>query len=104
LDDQFDDEKSMLIRVKVYFDTVFDIRWYWASNVFIFIGGGSAVIRSMVFTIIADVVPEEHRYGHLHDLCSHSTKLTMTKEQLHSSKSQLQRCLPRLAEYHLRGG
>ncbi|PQE09465.1 Major facilitator superfamily domain general substrate transporter protein [Rutstroemia sp. NJR-2017a BVV2] len=59
--EECDDEKSMLIRVKVYFDTVFDIRWFWASNVFIFIGGGSAVIRSMVFTIIADVVPEEHR-------------------------------------------
>jgi MFS family permease len=57
----------MLIRVTVYFDTVFDIRWYWASNIFIFLGGGSAVVRSMVFTIIADVVPEEIRYGHPHD-------------------------------------
>ncbi|KAM3073471.1 hypothetical protein ACMFMG_004631 [Clarireedia jacksonii] len=44
-----------------YFDTVFDIRWYWASNFFLLIGGGSAVVRSMVFTIIADVVPEENR-------------------------------------------
>lgn len=54
-------EVYMLIQGAGYFDTIFDIRWIWTANIFQFIGGGSAVVRSMLFTIIADVVPEENR-------------------------------------------
>ncbi|KAB8291654.1 hypothetical protein EYC80_006454 [Monilinia laxa] len=49
------------IQVVCYFDIIFDIRWIWASNVFLLVGGGSAVSKTMYFTIIADVVPEERR-------------------------------------------
>lgn len=45
-----------------YFDTFFDIRWIWSANLFTLIGGGSAVARTMYYTIIADVVAEEQRY------------------------------------------
>ncbi|QSZ37696.1 hypothetical protein DSL72_008795 [Monilinia vaccinii-corymbosi] len=48
-------------QIVCYFDNIFDIRWIWASNVFLFVGGGSAVAKTMYFTILADVVVEERR-------------------------------------------
>ncbi|THV44931.1 hypothetical protein BGAL_0555g00050 [Botrytis galanthina] len=49
------------VQVICYFDTFFDIRWIWSANLFTLIGGGSAVTRTMYYTIIADVVAEEQR-------------------------------------------
>ncbi|TGO38156.1 hypothetical protein BHYA_0080g00040 [Botrytis hyacinthi] len=49
------------VQVICYFDTFFDIRWIWSANLFTLIGGGSAVARTMYYTIIADVVAEEQR-------------------------------------------
>ncbi|TGO19947.1 hypothetical protein BPAE_0329g00080 [Botrytis paeoniae] len=49
------------VQVICYFDTSFDIRWIWSANLFTLIGGGSAVARTMYYTIIADVVAEEQR-------------------------------------------
>ena len=45
-----------------YFSHFFAIEWLWAGNVFLFIGGGSSVARSMYFTILADVASEDKRY------------------------------------------
>ncbi|KAF7889030.1 hypothetical protein EAF00_009330 [Botryotinia globosa] len=49
------------VQVICYFDTFFDIRWIWSANLFTLIGGGSAVTRTMYYTIIADVIAEEQR-------------------------------------------
>lgn len=45
-----------------YFHDTFNIRWIWAGNAFLLLGGGSTVARSMFFTIVADVTPEDKRY------------------------------------------
>lgn len=44
-----------------YFSNFFAIEWFWAGNVFLFIGGGSQVARSTFFTILADVASEDRR-------------------------------------------
>jgi MFS family permease len=41
------------------------IEWLWAGNMFLFIGGGPPVSRSMFFTILADIASEEVRRVHL---------------------------------------
>lgn len=38
-----------------------DLRWIWAAAITDLFGGGSAVANAMVFTILADVVPETRR-------------------------------------------
>jgi MFS family permease len=45
-----------------YFSRYIAIEWFWAGNAFLFIGGGSQVSRSTVFTILADVSSEDRRY------------------------------------------
>ncbi|KAG0645285.1 MFS efflux pump [Hyphodiscus hymeniophilus] len=51
---------SLVWQVNIaYFSQYIPIEWYWAGNVFLFIGGGSAVVKSMCFTILADVASEE---------------------------------------------
>jgi hypothetical protein len=45
----------------VSFSNVIDIRWYWAGNAFLFIGGGSPVIKAMFFAILSDVASEDQR-------------------------------------------
>lgn len=49
------------VQVICYFDTFFDVRWIWSANLLALIGGGSAVTKTMYYTIIADVVAEEQR-------------------------------------------
>ena len=44
-----------------YFSHYIAIEWYWAGNAFLFIGGGSAVLKSTLFTILADVASEDIR-------------------------------------------
>ncbi len=44
-----------------YWSNVIDIRWYWAGNIFLCIGGGPAVIKSMFFALLADVASEDKR-------------------------------------------
>ncbi|KAH6683352.1 major facilitator superfamily domain-containing protein [Halenospora varia] len=47
--------------IVVYFHNFFDVRWFWAGNAFFVLGGGSSMAVCIVFTIIADVVPEDKR-------------------------------------------
>lgn len=45
----------------MYFPNVFDVRWYWFSNVFLLSGGGSSVLVAMLYTIAADITPLAER-------------------------------------------
>ena len=45
----------------VYFNDTFDVRWIWAGNLFLVIGGGSAVSQNSIYAIVADVAPESKR-------------------------------------------
>lgn len=47
--------------IVVYFRDFFDVRWFWAGNAFLMVGGGPSMAVCIVFTIIADVVPEDKR-------------------------------------------
>jgi MFS family permease len=51
------------INIVGYFDNVFDIKWIWAGNAFLFLGGGSTVVRAMFFTIVTDGAKQDRRYG-----------------------------------------
>jgi hypothetical protein len=44
-----------------YFSDVINIRWFWAGTAFFMIGGGSAVIKAMLFAMLADVASEDKR-------------------------------------------
>jgi len=44
-----------------YWSESVDIRWFWAGNLFLFVGGGSSVIKAMFYAMIADVAVEERR-------------------------------------------
>lgn len=37
------------------------MKWFWAGNAFLLIGGGPAVVNNMFFIILADVTSEEER-------------------------------------------
>jgi MFS family permease len=52
---------AVWIEFTSYFSRYIAIEWFWAGNVFLFIGGGSTVLKSTVFTILADVASEELR-------------------------------------------
>jgi hypothetical protein len=45
----------------VYYQEILDLRWYWAGNAFLFIGGGSSVVMAMILAILSDVASEEQR-------------------------------------------
>jgi hypothetical protein len=45
----------------VYYQDVLDLRWYWAGNAFLFIGGGSSMVQAMLYAILSDVASEEQR-------------------------------------------
>jgi len=45
----------------VYFNQVFNVKWFWAGNAFLLVGGGPAVVNNMFFIILADVTSEEER-------------------------------------------
>ncbi|KAE9362765.1 MFS general substrate transporter [Stipitochalara longipes BDJ] len=47
--------------VVIYYEEILDLRWYWAGNAFLFIGGGSSVVTAMIFAILSDVASEEQR-------------------------------------------
>jgi hypothetical protein len=42
-------------------DSFLDVRWLWFGNVFLCIGGGSAVLQGTLYAIFADVTPEDKR-------------------------------------------
>jgi hypothetical protein len=44
-----------------WFRETFPIRLIWVTPIFLIIGGGNSVVRSMLFTIMADVTPAEDR-------------------------------------------
>lgn len=44
-----------------WWPNVFPVRLTWLSSCFQLIGGGSAVLSSMVFSILSELVPEEYR-------------------------------------------
>lgn len=44
-----------------YSDRTLPVEMVWASSIFIFIGGGQRVHKSMLFTIVADTVDQSHR-------------------------------------------
>jgi hypothetical protein len=55
---------SVLGRVKytnLSADNIFDVRWIWAGNMFLLIGGGSAVASNSIYAVVADVAPESRR-------------------------------------------
>lgn len=46
----------------VWFAPAIDYRWAWAGNLFSFIGGGSVVLKSMLYAMVSDVASEDQRY------------------------------------------
>lgn len=44
-----------------YANEALPVNLVWASSIFIFLGGGQRVLKSMLFTIVADLVDETHR-------------------------------------------
>jgi MFS family permease len=44
-----------------WWSDVLPVQLTWFSSAFVLIGGGVAVITSMIFTIIADVIPDAQR-------------------------------------------
>ncbi|TAQ91109.1 hypothetical protein B7494_g534 [Chlorociboria aeruginascens] len=55
--------QSEVAMLKGYFNEILhiDLRWFWAGNLFLFVGGGSAVLRATLYTMLADVASEEQR-------------------------------------------
>jgi hypothetical protein len=49
------------MQIVVCFYDMFDLKWFWAGNAFLLIGGGPAVINNMFFIVLADVTSEEER-------------------------------------------
>jgi hypothetical protein len=49
----------------VRLDSYLDIRWFWAGNAFLFLGGGSSVVKATIYAIFADVTPENQRWAPL---------------------------------------
>ncbi|GLA33908.1 hypothetical protein AnigIFM63309_003931 [Aspergillus niger] len=49
------------VQFVLYFNDTFDVRWIWAGNLFLLIGGGSAVSQNSIYAIVADVAPEAKR-------------------------------------------
>lgn len=46
-----------------YFSDVMNIRWFWAGNALLLIGGGSGMVKAMIFAMLADVASEDKRAG-----------------------------------------
>lgn len=93
---------------KVYFNNTFDVRWIWAGDLFLLIGGGSAVSQNSIYAIVADVAPESKRCD-LHIIPRHQLKLLRTDSNIQaegpfSSRSPLQRSYPRLSAFRYPGG
>ncbi|RFU28106.1 hypothetical protein B7463_g8215, partial [Scytalidium lignicola] len=49
------------LQLIVRLDTALDVRWLWAGNVFLCIGGGSVVFNATIYAMFADVTPENRR-------------------------------------------
>lgn len=49
------------IVVVCYANEVFPVETVWASSIFIFMGGGQRVLKSMLFTVVADTVDQSKR-------------------------------------------
>lgn len=45
----------------VFWSNVFPVRLTWISTIFYLIGGGELVMSAMIFTMVADIAPEEKR-------------------------------------------
>lgn len=44
-----------------YANEVFRVETVWASSIFVFMGGGQRVLKSMLFTVVADTVDQSNR-------------------------------------------
>lgn len=44
-----------------YYSDIINIRWFWAGNAFLLIGGGSPVSKAMFYAMLADVANEDKR-------------------------------------------
>lgn len=53
-----------------YANEAFPVETVWASSIFIFMGGGQRVLKSMLFTIVADTVDRSHRTRYMYLLSS----------------------------------
>lgn len=49
------------LQIVCYGDKVLPVKLVWASSVFIFLGGGQRVFKSILFTIIADTIDPVYR-------------------------------------------
>ncbi|RAL09039.1 uncharacterized protein BO97DRAFT_459422 [Aspergillus homomorphus CBS 101889] len=54
---------QLWVQFVLYFNDTFDVRWIWAGNLFLLIGGGSAVSQNSIYAIVADVAPESKSKG-----------------------------------------
>lgn len=52
---------GLALCVICWFWETFPIRMIWITPIFLIIGGGNSVVRSMLFTMISDVTPAEDR-------------------------------------------
>ncbi|KAJ5203806.1 uncharacterized protein N7498_004685 [Penicillium cinerascens] len=52
---------QLWVQFVLYFNDIFDVQWIWAGNLFLLIGGGSAVSQNFIYAIVADVAPESKR-------------------------------------------
>lgn len=44
-----------------YANEAFPVEAVWASSIFIIMGGGQRVYKSMMFTVVADTIDQSHR-------------------------------------------
>lgn len=50
-----------LTSFKGYLDSIFPTQLVWLSSVFLFLGGGTRVFNSMIFTLVSDCLGHSQR-------------------------------------------